>query len=200
MSATMPKDRVTDTLSDSKPYVINRLDRWIILVIVLVVGWFMFRPIFAVVTAYRGVTFESALFPDTAEHYYRKAIAIDKAVPDGWIHLGELFYYWNRGQTGRFRQAADIFEAGMKACPTSSKLAFDLGRTYLIKLKDYKKAEAALREAVRRDPNDEFAWDYLGYAAVNVGDRQYALECWRQVLRINPAHDSARKALQQYGG
>jgi tetratricopeptide (TPR) repeat protein len=185
---------------DVRPYVIKTYDRWIILVIVLVVGWYLFRPIFAVVAAYRGVTFEAALFPDTAAHYYSKAIAIDPAVPDGWIHLGEVYYFWNRGQHDRFVQAAATFEAGMRACPTNARLAFDLGRVYLLKLHDPKKAEAALRESVQRDPNNEFAWDYLAYAAIKSGDRQYALECWRQVLKINPNHDSARKALEQYGG
>jgi tetratricopeptide (TPR) repeat protein len=182
------------------PYVIRGYDRWILLVIVLVAGWLLFRPIFAVVTAYRGVTFEAALFPDTAEHYYKKAIAIDPAVPDGWIHLGELYYYWNRGQQSRFVQAAQTFEAGMRACPKNARLAFDLGRTYLLKLKDYKKAEAALRESVKRDPSGEFAWDYLAYAAIGAGHRQLAIEAWRQVLKLNPKHDSARKALEQYGG
>lgn len=187
-------------MTAERPYVIRTYDRWIILVIVLVGGWFLFRPIFAVVAAYRGVTFEASLFPDAAEHYYRKAIAIDPGVPDGWIHLGELLYFWNGGDRDRFVQAAATFEAGMRANPTNAKLAFDLGRTYLLKLHDYKKAEAALREAVKRDPKSEFAWDYLGYAAMKAGDKQYALECWRQVLKINPRHDSARKALLQYGG
>jgi tetratricopeptide (TPR) repeat protein len=185
---------------DHRPYVIKTYDRWIILIIVLVAGWFLFRPIFAVVAAYRGVTFEAALVPDIAEHYYKKAVAIDPAVPDGWIHLGELYYFWNRGQQGRYVDAARTFEDGMHAVPTNARLAFDLGRTYLLKLNDPKRAEAALREAVKRDPTNEFSWDFLAYAAMKSGDRSYALECWRQVLKINPKHDSARKALQQYGG
>jgi tetratricopeptide (TPR) repeat protein len=185
---------------DTRPYVIKTYDRWIILVIVLVVGWFLFRPIFAVVAAYRGVTFEASLFPDAAERYYRKAIAIDPAVPDGWIHLGELYYYWNNGDASKFTAAAQTFADGMRACPTNAKLAFDLGRTYLLKLHEYKKAEDALRESVKRDPTNEFAWDYLGYAAIKAGDRRYALQCWREVLKINPNHDSARKALEQFGG
>ena len=185
---------------DERPYVVRTYDRWIILVIVLVAGWLLFRPVFAVVCAYRGVTFEAALVPDTAEHYYKKAIAIDPAVPDGWIHLGELYYNWNRADHERDVLAAQTFAAGMAAVPTNERLAFDLGRAYLVKLHDDKKAEAALREAVRRNPQDEFAWDYLAYAAVGAGDRQYALTCWRKVLQLNPNHDSARRALAQYGG
>lgn len=185
---------------DVRPYVVRTYDRWIILVLVVVVGWLLFRPVFAVVTAYRGVTFEAALIPDTAEHYYKKAIAIDPAVPDGWIHLGELYYSFNNEGRKRYLLAAQTFAAGEKAVPNDARLPFDLGRTYLIKLHDYKKAEDALRIAVQRDPSMEFGWDYLAYAALKNGDRQYAIECWRKVLQINPNHDSARRAIERYGG
>ena len=185
---------------DVRPYVVRTYDRWIILVLVLVVGWLLFRPVFAVVTAYRGVTFEAALIPDTAEHYYKKAIAIDPAVPDGWIHLGELYYSFSYEDRARYELAAQTFAAGEKAVPNDARLPFDLGRTYLIKLHDYKKAEDALRIAVQRDPSMEFGWDYLAYAALKNGDRQYAIECWRKVLEINPNHDSARRAIERYGG
>lgn len=189
-----------DKPKDVRPYVVRTYDRWIILVLVLVGGWLLFRPIFAVVTAYRGVTFESALVPDTAEHYYKKAIAIDPAVPDGWVHLGELYYSFSYDNRMRYELAAQTFEAGEKAVPNDARLPFDLGRTYLIKLHDYKKAEDALRTAVQRDPSMEFGWDYLAYAALKSGDRQYALECWRKVLQINPNHASARRAILRYGG
>src|SRR5579864_2412381 len=183
-------------MPDLRPYVIRTYDRWIILLIVLVAGWLLFRPVFAVVAAYRGVTFEASLFPDTAEHYYRKAIAIDRSVPDGWIRLGELFYNFSYGQRSRYLEAADAFEAGSAACPANGRLPFDLGRTYMLALKEPKKAEAAFRESVRRDPSDEFAWDYLGWAALKAGDRATAVAAWRQVLKINPGHDAARRAIQ----
>jgi len=184
---------------DIRPYVIRTYDRWIILVIVLVAGWFLFRPVFAVVCAYRGVTFEASLIPETAEHYYLKSTKIDPWIEDGWLRLGELYYFWNGGAAARYEQAAQAFQQGTLDVPTSAKLPFDLGRTYLLKLHEPKHAEAALRESVRRDPSSEFAWDYLGYAALGSGDRAYAIQCWREVLRLNPAHLSARDAIRKYG-
>lgn len=184
--------------TDIRPYVVRTYDRWIILVIVLVGGWLLFRPVFAVIAAYRGVTFESALIPDTAEHYYKKAIAIDPAVPDGWIHLGELYYSFNTSRS-EYEKAAATFAAGTSAVPGNARLPFDLGRTYMLKLHEYKQAEEALRISVQRDPTQEFGWDYLAYAALKNGDRQYALECWHRVLQINPNHDSARRAIERYG-
>jgi tetratricopeptide (TPR) repeat protein len=186
--------------ADVRPYVIKTYDRWIILVIVLVAGWFLFRPVFAVVCAYRGVTFEASMAPDPAEHYYLKATKIDPAVEDGWLRLGELYYFWNGGSHERYVQAEQAFAQGTQDVPASARLPFDLGRTYLLKLGEPKQAEAALREAVQREPNYEFAWDYLGYAALRSGDRTFAIQCWREVLKINPAHDSAREAIRRYGG
>jgi tetratricopeptide (TPR) repeat protein len=195
-----PEPKEDQAPVDVRPYVIKTYDRWIILVIVLVVGWFLFRPVFAWVCAYRGVTFEASMAPDAAEHYYLKATKIDAAVGDGWVHLGELYYFWNGGSRERYVEAQQAFAQGTQDVPGNARLPFDLGRTLLLKLGEPKQAEAALREAVRRDPNDEFAWDYLGYAALRSGDRTYAIQCWREVLKINPAHVSAREAIRQAGG
>jgi tetratricopeptide (TPR) repeat protein len=189
-----------DAAPDVRPYVIKTYDRWIILVIVLVVGWLLFRPVFAVVCAYRGLTFEASMAPVPAEHYYIKATKIDPSVEDGWLRLGELYYFWNGGSHERYVEAQQAFMQGTQLVPSSARLPFDLGRTYLLKLGEPKLAEAALRESVRRDPTSEFAWDYLAYAALRSGDRTFALQCWREVLKIDPKHDSARDALRRYGG
>jgi tetratricopeptide (TPR) repeat protein len=185
---------------DTRPYIIQTYDRWIILVLVLVAGWFLFRPAFAVVCAYRGVTFEASLVPTTAEHYYRKATIIDPNVEDGWLRLGELYYFWSEGSHARDVMAAQTFAQGVQDVPSSAKLPFDLGRAYLLRLHEYPDAKAALQEAVQRDPNMEFAWDYLGYAALKSGDRTLALQAWREVLKLNPKHTSARDAIAKYGG
>src|SRR5579864_5978877 len=76
------------------PYIVRTYDRWIILVIVLVAGWFMFRPIFAYTTYYRGLSFERMLRFDVALHYYRKSQAIYHAIPAGWVGEGDLHYMW----------------------------------------------------------------------------------------------------------
>jgi Tfp pilus assembly protein PilF len=201
----------------SRPYIIKTYDRWIILGIVLVVSWFLFRPGFAVVAAERGYTFESQLVESAAEHYYKKAIAIDPAMPEGWVWLGELYYNFSHNDIRRSYMAADVFQRGAAAVPpgaawlidrsrqgmttvADAKLLYDLGRVEMLRLHNYKKAEAALREAVQHDPKFEFAWDYLAYAALDAGDRRFALACWRQVLKLNPGHDSARRALAAHGG
>lgn len=186
--------------TDTRPYVIKTYDRWIILVLVLAASWFLFRPDFAAVCASRGIAFENALIPDTAEHYYKKAIWIDPYVEDGWRHLGELYYFWERGDRQRDELAAQTFAQGMQDVPASYWLPFDLGRVYYLRLGEPKLAEAALREAVRRNPNFEFAWDYLGYAAAKAGDREFAIQCWKRVLEINPDHVSARDAIRENGG
>jgi tetratricopeptide (TPR) repeat protein len=193
---------------DVRPYVVRTYDRWIILVIVLVGGWFLFRPIFAYVTMYRGITFETQLVEKTAEHYYRKSIAIDPKMPDGWIKLGELYYFWSYNDPARYEAAAQIFASGEQWAPDNYVLPWDLGRVYLVKLHRPADAEAALRESLKRNPEStpdqrrtaEFSWDYLAYAALETGDVGYARRCWQEVLRIDPGYTSARDALRKYRG
>src|SRR5215469_6715678 len=88
-----------------KPYIIKTYDRWIILVLVLVAGWFLFRPIFAFSVYYRGVSFEHMLAMNTAEHYYRKSIAVYPRIPEGWIGLGTLQMMRSKTNPGDYESA-----------------------------------------------------------------------------------------------
>lgn len=185
---------------DDRPYIVKTYDRWIILVLVVVGGWFLFRPVMATVCAYRGITYEASLAPDVAEHYYRKATRIDSGVELGWLWLGDLYYNWSQGSPARYQLAAQAYAQGAQDVPASWQLPFDLGRTDYLRLGAPKAAVTALQEAVRRNPKAEFAWDYLGYASLRAGDRAYAISCWRRVLAINPNHTSARDAIRANGG
>ena len=51
---------------DVRPYIIRTYDRWIILVLVLVCGYLLFRPVIAFSAYYRGLSFERMLSPRDA--------------------------------------------------------------------------------------------------------------------------------------
>ena len=69
---------------DERPYIIRTYDRWIILIIVLIAGWLLFRPLMAYTVFYRGLSFERMFRLTDAEYYYRKATKVDPKVPQGW--------------------------------------------------------------------------------------------------------------------
>ncbi|MBC5825993.1 MAG: tetratricopeptide repeat protein [Candidatus Eremiobacteraeota bacterium] len=184
--------------SDERPYMIRTYDRWFILLIVLVAGWYLFRPIFAYTAYYRGVSFERMIQTKTAEHYYRKAIAIYPAGPDGWIALGELYYMWAPAQPAYYERGVDLLRRGLAFNPENAKLAFDLGRMYF-RAHDYGHAIPVLLQSARNDPRGMFAWDYAAWASLHLGRRVDAGLFWRRALRITPSNPAVLAALKHYG-
>jgi tetratricopeptide (TPR) repeat protein len=182
--------------TDVRPYIVQTYDRWIILVIVLVVGWFLFRPIFAFSVYYRGLSFEHMLRMQTAEHYYRKAIGVDPRVPEGWLGLGSLQMMRARAYPDQYSAAVDTFTRGSGYSPRNGALPFMLCRTYYEVAKDYKNALSACQRAFANAPENSFAWDYAAWAALHLGQREQALQYWREALRRG--HTPAADFIKRY--
>ena len=182
--------------ADLRPYIIKTYDRWIILIIVLVAGWFLFRPIFAFSVYYRGVSFEHLLRIKTAEHYYRKAISVDPRVPEGWIGLATLQMMRARGDRGQYPGTVDTLARGLGYSPRNGALAFMQCRNYYEIGKDYKNALDACRRAFENAPQNAFAWDYAAWAALRLGERDQALQYWREALRRG--HTPAAGLIKRY--
>lgn len=183
---------------DVRPYIIRTYDRWLILIIVLVAGWLLFRPLFAFSVYFRGLSYERMFQLGTAERYYRKSTKVDKHVPVGWQGWGELYLMRAPSDRPSASEAVRIFSTGLDNNPTYAPLAFDLGRTYLA-LKDYHKARIAFETSARLAPSDMFSWDMAAWASFHDGDRRLALKYWHQVLKIDPGNATARRAIAQYG-
>jgi tetratricopeptide (TPR) repeat protein len=180
----------------ARPYIVKTYDRWIILAIVLIGGWLLFRPLFAFAVYYRGLSFEHMLELTTAEHYYRKAIGIDAKVPEGWIGLSELYMMGARSDHSMYQRAADTLEGGLSFNPHNGALAFDLCRTYYEVGRKYDKARDACELATRNDPANHFAWDYAGWANLRVGNRKAALDYWREAVKRG--HATAVETIKHY--
>ena len=183
---------------DVRPYVIRTYDRWLILILVLAVGWLIFRPLFAFSVYYRGVSYERMLRLNIAEHYYRKSTRVDPKVPDGWLAWGELYLMRAPSDAVAGKEAVRIFSEGLTYNPQFKQLAFDLGRTYFIR-KDFRDARIAFERSAQIAPQDMFSWDFAAWSSFHDGDRQLALKYWHQVLKIDPGNATARRAIAQYG-
>ncbi|HZV78918.1 MAG TPA: tetratricopeptide repeat protein [Candidatus Binatus sp.] len=179
-----------------KPYIIKTYDRWIILVLVLVAGWFLFKPIFAFSVYYRGVSFEHMLRLKTAEHYYRKAISVDPHIPEGWVGLGTLQAMSAKDNHADYLSAIDTFTRGLENNPTSGALPWGLCRAYYEIGADYPNALTACQRAFTNDPKNLFAWDYAAWASIHMGKRDQALAYWRQALKLG--HVGAAAFIKKY--
>ncbi len=184
---------------NERPYIIRTYDRWIILVIVLVGGWLLFRPMIAFTVYYRGVNFERTFRLSDAAYYYRKATRVDKNVPQGWQGWGELMYMSAGGNLDDRKKAIDIFSTGLSYNPTYAPLAFDLGRAFFLD-KQYAKAREAFLSATRYSPKDVFSWDYAAWSSLRMGERDKAVEYWRQVLKLDPGNATAARQIAKLDG
>ncbi|MBC5805095.1 MAG: tetratricopeptide repeat protein [Candidatus Eremiobacter antarcticus] len=184
--------------NEVRPYIIRTYDRWIILVLVLAIGWVLFRPLFAFSVYYRGVSYERMLRLTTAERYYRRSTAVYPKIPQGWQAWGELYLMHASGNAKDADEAVKIFSQGLALNPTAAAIAFDLGRTQYAR-KDFKAARVAFEESARLAPNDMFSWDFAAWSSLHSGDTPRARTYWHKVLKLDPGNEPARRALNQYG-
>lgn len=198
MSALAP-GVATAPVRDERPYVIRTYDRWIILVLVVVLGWFLFRPLFGFAVYYRGVSFERMFQLPSAQHYYIKSTRVYPKLPEGWQGWAELLMMRAPSDAAVRQQAVAVLQRGISYNPHSGPLAFDLGRTYFMG-KEYAKATQAFVQSAQLMPNDIFSWDYAAWSSLHAGDVPNALKYWRQVLRIDPGNAVAHRQIGHYGG
>jgi tetratricopeptide (TPR) repeat protein len=198
VQAVIPVAVPTPVAADERPYVIRTYDRWIILVIVLVAGWFIFRPIIAYSVYYRGVSYERLLRLSAAEHYYAKSTRVYAKIPQGWQAWGELYLMRAPSQKSAQQTAVQVFTKGINYNPTFAPLAFDLGRSYFIG-KNYVKAREAFERSARYAPDDMFSWDFAAWSSLKSGNLKLARQYWHEVLRIDPGNATAARQLAILG-
>jgi len=184
--------------ADHRPYVIRTYDRWIILILVVVIGWFLFRPLFAFSVYYRGLSFERSLQIPSAYHYYIKSTHIYKKIPEGWQGWAELVMMKAPADEAQRQLALSILTQGISYNPTYAPLAFDLGRTYYMH-KDYEPAAAAFYRSAQLAPDTMFYWDFAAWSSLHAGNVPLALKYWREVLRIDPGNAVAHRQIARYG-
>lgn len=183
---------------DTRPYVVRTYDRWIILVLVVVLGWFLFRPLFGFAVYYRGVGFERMFQLQSAEHYYIKSTWVYPKMPQAWQGWGELVMMRAPSDESQRQIALQVLQRGISYNPNYGPLEFDLGRTYFMG-KQYKQATQAFLRGAYLMPNDLFSWDYAAWSSLRAGDAHNAIKYWYEVLRIDPGNAVAHRQIARLG-
>ena len=180
---------------DVRPYVVRTYDRWIILAVVISVGWFLFRPVFGYGVYYRGLSFERMLNIGVAEQYYAKSTRVYPDLVEPWLALAILQGMDGRVNRADYGAALATLGAGLSHNPHSGALAFQMCRDKYEMGRDYAGAFAACSRSVENDPADKFAWDYGAWSAHRLGAESIAASYWRRVLRLDPTYAAAARAL-----
>ncbi len=148
--------------------------------------------------------------------FYRKALAANPRMLDGWQTLGDVL-----GRLGDLEQALAAYTRAFELSGGDPQLAIQLatGYEHLGLLHLERRAWGGAREASRRavdlDPSRARAWNNLGVARYYLGDRMSALDAWQRAVEINPEnldtlynlgtratelgrHQQARRALESF--
>lgn len=94
----------------------------------------------------------------------------------------------------RFAEAEAVLRRGLETDPTSVELSLDLGRFYLIRA-DARNAKIAFARALVNAAGDPRALHGSALALLYEGEVERAIERFRQVLAIQPDHQSAQLEL-----
>src|SRR5437899_3171706 len=103
------------------------------------------------------------------------------------------FYYGTAlAQLGRWQEAHDAFESGVRQQPRDKRFPLELAGVEF-KQKHYPQAALYLRHALRLDPHDSYGNDFLGTVYFLEGNLEAALRYWNRVgkpqiveLRVDP--------------
>jgi tetratricopeptide (TPR) repeat protein len=193
------ENATVQTAHDVRPYIVRTYDRWIILVVVLVAGWLLFRPLIGFSVYYRGISFERMLNIRDAEYYYTRSTQVYPNDFEPWLALAVLQGMDGHVDSADYAAALSTLKTGLSFNPHSAALAFQLCRDYYEIGHDYPSAFSACARSVHDDPSNKFAWDYGAWAAHNDGDTKNAAAYWRRALRLDPTYTTAAQALSAIG-
>ncbi|HEV8524062.1 MAG TPA: tetratricopeptide repeat protein [Terriglobales bacterium] len=100
--------------------------------------------------------------------------------------LVELHYYYGiaSARLGRWQDARKAFRAGYDLQPFDKRFPIELAGVDF-KQKRYPQAAAWLRQALRLDPNDSYANEFLGTVYFLQGNLEAALKYWNRVGKPN---------------
>ena len=101
----------------------------------------------------------------------------DRPTADAYLLLGTAY-----GNMKEFQKAEDVFTEGSKRFSSDARLLNALGDLYLAN-NDADAARSALRQALRVDPQNNYASDLLATIDMSEGEVQAALRSWNKTGR-----------------
>jgi tetratricopeptide (TPR) repeat protein len=93
---------------------------------------------------------------------------------------------------GHIEETVQRLRDAAKMDPENSDLHRELGITFLL-VKEWKKAQVEMLEAIRHDPSDSDAHNGLGYALEKLGQLDSALKEYRTATQLDPDDPSYRQ-------
>ena len=99
---------------------------------------------------------------------------------DNYIFLAKVYFAEKNDQKG-----FDVLNDALSKFPNNSKLAFEIGKTYIEK-KEFKSGELILAKYLTNNPKDYFAHNNLGICEEGCHQYDKSIISFKNSLRLNP--------------
>lgn len=113
----------------------------------------------------------------------RQAIALDPALPDPYVRLGEIYT-----ATGRTKEAVTELLHAVRIAPRSAEAHLTLAQAYAASFR-FPEAETSYREAVRQQPSNWSNYLWLGIFLRTQGRDAEAKTEFEKALRLTPDNE-----------
>jgi tetratricopeptide (TPR) repeat protein len=97
-------------------------------------------------------------------------------------------------EAGQEKKARQTLEAFLKKNPDAGLALFELGRLEL-SARDWREAKALFTRSIALSPENVRAWIGLGFACEGLGDRQGAIDAYRNAIKLDPDDRAIRRQL-----
>jgi len=133
---------------------------------------------------------------EAARKEFERALKLDpNYVPAvaGLAHVEALYYRDLNSDTSHLQRAEELARRAIAADPELAEAHISLGTSYGVRY-DYAQAAEEFREAVRREPQNDLAWDQLSWALAykQPPDAVAAEKAAREGIRLQPSSPSAQ--------
>ena len=115
--------------------------------------------------------------------FYQRIINLSENSFAAYNNLGVLYLH-----QGRIDEAKKLFERSIGIEKNFMEARINLARVYYLK-GDLKRATGLVRGVTEEDPNNAFAWNYLGTFSLKQGNKEMAEESYIKACKLSPMHN-----------
>ncbi len=142
-------------------------------------------PVHADVLHLMGVLSHQVGDLQTADQFIRRAIGVNRTVPEFYNSLGNLLC-----DQGQYEEAIALFQHVVEMCPHSETALLNLGSA-LYEVRRLEEARDTFKTALRINKDCVEAHNNLGNALKDLGETDQAVASYKRAIRLDPSYTEA---------
>jgi tetratricopeptide (TPR) repeat protein len=139
-----------------------------------------------------GSSYKKTGNPQKALQYYTEALTNDPAQPEAYFNMGNIY-----AEAGKYAEAEKLYLQAIAVDPYAARAYNNLGNIYFSR-NELQTAREYYNKASTLEPNYTSPLYHAGLVEYKLGNSAQAESLWRTVLKIEPEHPGALRALQTF--